>query len=213
MVFVIEIFHVCLVLRKWLCQNSSYILKLKQWLSILCSVISERLFSFDLLKSKKRFFILHMLRIHTGLQKWSKRSVFDLHLKKMNPFDIYIPFINIANSELLFEQYIMGLNQDKYAIKVRNDDAIKCNQIFSDFMQWTFNCLDALYLRERCLLIDMIMKINWGIRVQQKLKTEQRKKSRNKRKEGTSEPSPNKSWFVNKTTRTSRSTSNTSKSN
>ena len=31
---------------------------------------------------EKVFCILHMLRIHTGLRKWSKTNVFDLHLKK-----------------------------------------------------------------------------------------------------------------------------------
>ena len=45
----------------------------------------------------------------------------------------------------------MPLNRDKYYIKVRNDDAIKRNQIFFDFMQQTFNFMDELYLREICL--------------------------------------------------------------
>ena len=51
-----------------------------------------------------------MLTIHTGLQKWSKRNLFNLHLLKLNPFDIRVPYINIAKSELLFEQYRMALN-------------------------------------------------------------------------------------------------------
>ena len=70
---------------------------------------------------KERFFgILHMLRIHTGLRKWSKTNVFDLQLKKTNPFDIHVPCINIAKSELLFEHYKMALNQEKNDIEVRN---------------------------------------------------------------------------------------------
>ena len=52
----------------------------------------------------------------------------------------------------------MALNRYKYNIEVRNDDAIKCNQIFFDFMKQKFNRLDGLYLREVCLLIDTIMK-------------------------------------------------------
>ena len=48
----------------------------------------------------------------------------------MNPFDIRVPCINIAKSGILFEQYRMALYGDKYYIKVRNDDAIKCNRIF-----------------------------------------------------------------------------------
>ena len=68
-----------------------------------------------------------MLRIHTGLCKLSKKNVFDLHLKKMNPFDICEPCIIISKRELLFEQYRMALNWDKYDIEVQNDDAIKRN--------------------------------------------------------------------------------------
>ena len=47
----------------------------------------------------------------------------------MNPFDIS-NCINIAKSYLFFEQYIMALNQDKYDIEVRDDDAIKRDRIF-----------------------------------------------------------------------------------
>ena len=66
----------------------------------------------------------------------------------MNPFDIGVPCIKITNSELLFDHYRMALNRDKYDIEVRNYDAIKHNQTLFDFMQWTFNPLDGLYLPE-----------------------------------------------------------------
>ena len=46
----------------------------------------------------------------------------------------------------------MTPNLEKYDIEVRNEDAIKRTQTFFDFMQQTFNRLDGLYLRERCLL-------------------------------------------------------------
>ena len=52
----------------------------------------------------------------------------------------------------------MTLNRDKYDIEVQNNDAIKRRQILFDFMQRTFNCMDGLYLREICLLIDVITK-------------------------------------------------------
>ena len=48
----------------------------------------------------------------------------------------------------------MALNRDKYDIEVRNDDAIKRNRIFFDFMQQTFNRMDGLYLYGKCPLID-----------------------------------------------------------
>ena len=80
--------------------------------------IFQILFSFDRQKVKKRFCILSMLRIHTGLWKLSKKNVYDLHLKQINPFDISKPSIKIAMSELLFEIYIMALNWYKYYIEV-----------------------------------------------------------------------------------------------
>ena len=60
---------------------------------------------------EKVFCILHMLMIYTGLQKWSKIHVFDLHILKTSSFDTHKPCIKISKSELLFEQYIMNLNQ------------------------------------------------------------------------------------------------------
>ena len=62
--------------------------------------------------------VTHMLRIHTCLRKLSTTNVYDLHLNKMNPFDIGVRCINIARSELLFKIYIMALNRDKYDIEV-----------------------------------------------------------------------------------------------
>ena len=85
----------------------------------------------------------------------------------MNPFEIDKPCIIISKRELLFEQYRMALNWDKYDIEVQNDDAIKRNWIFSDFMHWTFNRMDGLYLHERCLLIYKILEFQ---------STEQKKK-------------------------------------
>ena len=76
----------------------------------------------------------------------------------MNPFYIGIPCIKTARSEVLFEQYIMALNREKYDIEVLNDDAIKHNQVLFDFMQQTFNCLYILYLHEKYLLINKIIK-------------------------------------------------------
>ena len=75
----------------------------------------------------------------------------------MNPFEIGKPFIIISRRELLFETYTMAPKQDKYYIEVQNDDAIKRNRIFFDFMQRTFNRLDVLYLHEKSLLINTII--------------------------------------------------------
>ena len=63
-------------------------------------------------------------------------------------FDICVPCIKITRSEVLFEQYRMTLNWDKYYIMVRNDDAIKRKQICFDLIKWTFNILHGLYIHE-----------------------------------------------------------------
>ena len=99
---------------------------------------------------KEGFFcILHMLRIHTGLRKWNKKSVYDKHLREINPIGIDEPCIKIAKSELLFEIYIMALKRDKDAIEIQKDDVIKRNRIFFDFMIRMFNHLNGLYVKEK----------------------------------------------------------------
>ena len=66
------------------------------------------------------------------------------------------PCINIANNEVLFEKYRMALQRDKYAIEIQGDDAIKCNQLFFDFMLRMFNRLNQLYEKGKSLLIYTI---------------------------------------------------------
>ena len=122
----------------------------------MCSDFKNTIVIRDAAGKEKVFLIFNMLMIHTCLWKWSKTNLFDLYLKKMNTFGIHEPCIKLANNELIFEQYIKALNQGKYDIEVRNDDAIKRNQIFFDFMQQIFNRLDGFYSREMCFLIEAI---------------------------------------------------------
>ena len=114
----------------------------------------------------------------------------------MNPFGIHEPWIEIAKNKIIFEQYRMALNQDKYDIEISNDNAIKRNQLFFDFMQWTFDQLDGLYFCEIFLHIDVIMKDKLREHSAAKIEKINRKKVRNKKKEGTYKPSPkqNKNW-------------------
>ena len=84
----------------------------------------------------------------------------------------------------------MALNQDKYDTEVQNGDAIKRNQIFFDFMQQMFNRLDGLYLRERYILINTIMKYQLRKKSAEEIeKLNREKNSRNKRKKGKFNPS------------------------
>ena len=109
----------------------------------------------------------------------------------MNPFGIHEPCIKIAKSEVSFEQYRMNINREKYDIEVWNDDAINSNQIFINFMQRMFNWLGALYLGEVCILIYTIIKYQASKQSAAEIEKLNRvKKSKKKRKEGTSNPSP-----------------------
>ena len=107
---------------------------------------------------KECFCILQMLRIHTGLRKWNKNNVYDIHLREIIPIGIDKPCIKIAKSELLFEKYRMAIKQEKYAIKIQKDDVINRNRIFFDFMLRMFNQINQLYVREKNILIDTILK-------------------------------------------------------
>ena len=111
----------------------------------------------------------------------------------MNPFGIHQPCSKIAKNQLIFEQYIIAFNRDKYYIEVQNDASIKCNRLLFYFMQQTFNRLDSLYLRARCLLVDAIMEDQMRKQSASEIEKLNREiKARNKRKELKYKPSPEK---------------------
>ena len=91
------------------------------------------------------FFILQMLRIHTGLRKWNKKDRCHILLRDKNPMGINRPCIKIANNEVFFEKYRMALKRDNDAIEIQVFDAIKRNRLFFDFMLRMFNHLNQLY--------------------------------------------------------------------
>ena len=103
------------------------------------------------------FCILQMLRIHTGLRKWTKKDRFHIIPKTMNPLGINQPCVTIANNEMLFEKYRIALKQEKDAIDIDGDDAIDSNRIFFDFMLRMFDHLNQLYEMEKSLLMDAIL--------------------------------------------------------
>ena len=71
-----------------------------------------------------------MLRIHTGLRKWNKKDRFHIFLHDKNPLGIKRPCIMIAKNEVFFEQYIIALKRDKYAIDIEGEDEFKRNRLF-----------------------------------------------------------------------------------
>ena len=58
---------------------------------------------------------------------------------------------------MLFEQYIIALKRDKYAIDIEEEDEIKRNRLFFDFMLRIFDNLNQLYEMGKGLLIDTIL--------------------------------------------------------
>ena len=73
--------------------------------------------------------------------------------------------------------------------------------------------MDGLYLREKCLLIDTIIKYQPREQSAKKLKNRTEKIVHKQKKGRYIHALSKRSCFVNKTTRTSRATSNTSNSN
>ena len=59
----------------------------------------------------------------------------------------------ITKNEVLFEQYTIALNQDKYAIDIEGEDIINCNQLFFYFMLRMFDRLNQLYEMEKVFLL------------------------------------------------------------
>ena len=104
------------------------------------------------------FCILQMLRIHTGLRKWTRKDQFHIIIKNMNPLGIYQPCLKIESNELLFEKYRIALKRDKDEIDIDGDDAIDSHRLFFDFMLRMFDHLNQLYEMEKSLLIDAILK-------------------------------------------------------
>ena len=76
------------------------------------------------------FCILQMLKIHTGLRKFTKEYRFHIILKKINPRGINRPCQNIAKDEMLFEKYRIALKRDKYAIDIDGNDALDSYRLF-----------------------------------------------------------------------------------
>ena len=91
------------------------------------------------------FCILQMLRIHTGLRKWTNKDIFHIILRDMYSLGIEKPCLTIAKNEVLFEKYRMSLEQEKDAIDIDREDAINRNRLFFDFILRMFDNLNQLY--------------------------------------------------------------------
>ena len=94
-----------------------------------------------------------MLKIYTGLRKFTKEDRFHILLKKMNPLGIDRPCLKIAKDELLFEKYRIALKRDKDAIDIDGNDAFDSYQLFFHFMLRIFGNLNQLYEMKKFFLL------------------------------------------------------------
>ena len=107
----------------------------------------------------------------------------------------------------------MVIRQDKDSVEFQKDDAINRNRIFFDFMLRMFNHLTQLYVKEKSLLIDTILKYQSRDDIAKEVEKPNRcNKTRNGNKENTSKPFLKKGSFVS-FKKTSRAKSYTFKSN
>ena len=136
-----------------------------------------------------------------------------LILKKLNQFDIGVTYINMARSEVSFEQYRMVLNWENMTLR------------FEMMMKWIVTEYSLISCNERSIVwMDYInmknifwyiisLKINRGRRVQRKLKNWRDKKSPETKEIKVHLILLKKSCFVNTKTQTSQATSNNYNSN
>ena len=90
----------------------------------------------------------------------------------------------------------MALKWDKDTIEIQKDDAIKRNRIFFDFMLRMFNRLNQLYVKEKIILIDTILKYQSRNESAKEVEKPNRyNDTRTGNKEDTSKPSPKKRLF------------------
>ena len=90
----------------------------------------------------------------------------------------------------------MALKREKEAIEIQNDDVIKRNRIFFDFMPRMFNHINGLYVKEKSLLIDTILKYQlMNESAKEVEKSNRDNTNRNGNKKDTSKPSPKKGLF------------------
>ena len=112
---------------------------------IVCNNCNMSIFIQSSNVKERVFCILQMLRIHTGLRKWTKKDGFHIILRDMNPLGIDQPCLTITNNEVLFEKYRISLKRDKDKIDIDGEDAINSNRLFFDFMLRMFDNLNQLY--------------------------------------------------------------------
>ena len=106
----------------------------------------------------------------------------------------------------------MAIKRYKDVIEIQKDDAIKRKRIFFDFMLRMFNHLNELYVKEKFLLIDTILKYQSRNESAKEVKKPNRyNNTRNGNKEDKSKPPPKIKLFVNETNQTSRARSYTYK--
>ena len=98
----------------------------------------------------------------------------------------------ISKNEVLFEQYIFSLKQDKDTIDIDGNDAFDSYRLFFDFMLRMFDHLNQLYEMEKSILIDAILKYHLSKESDEENSSEPSPSRKQSAKENTSKPSPSR---------------------
>ena len=128
------------------------------------------------------FSIMHLLRLHTGVRKFCRRNLYDLHLEAMNPFGVSESCAAIKTDPSLFEKYRVALTRDRYDIDLREDDAIERYKNFFYFVNRSFKHLGYLFNEERFHIIAA-MRENAKFEDEKQLNKKSEKILKKKRKE------------------------------
>ena len=90
----------------------------------------------------------------------------------------------------MFEKYRIAIKQDKDAIDIDGDDAIDSHQLVFYFMLRMFDHINQLYVMEKSLLIDSILKYHLRKESDGENSSEPSPSRNESAKENTSKPSP-----------------------
>ena len=97
----------------------------------------------------------HLLHLHTGVRKWSRKNVYDQHLKAMNPL-IHERCSAMNNSQALFEQYRIALHQEISNMIRFNEDIIVRACVFHNFLIRMFRYLGDYYYEDKEIVVKCI---------------------------------------------------------
>jgi hypothetical protein len=96
----------------------------------------------------------HLLHLHTGVRKWSRKNVYDQHLKTMNPL-IHERCSAMNNSQALFEQYGIALHSEISNMIRLCENPIDRACVFQNFLMRMFKYVCNHYYEDKEIVLQM----------------------------------------------------------